>query len=465
MDPRAECTNFLPSTVYASIPMFSTTTTITKVIDGESVSNTYPLHHFEPDGFLNGVLQVTAPVNSTTPGLLVIDRDISLPNGYMFSVLCLGALDAFVYVLDGGNIDPDFPLAILTGTSTELAEGPYVAERKMATFMVTRPGVEETGEYTLIHLDYPIQQAEVLIPEYPTQLFPQFDVPFSGTTWTTPTLDTAAGYTLVISSNGDEYNNPFYLPKYQVDAVYYPELGEEFRLLNLLDNQVSLAFEAPFVLEPTFISPNGYGNTSWRTFSDYKVAHPYASFGILENGLAFMLGDPGSDELDCNIIALPLPHAWADQTMPAGTRIKIRLDSITCLFAPDAIYVGICPDLIDEVPGDWADYPITVGGEQIIQLNADYDVLLFLGINMSTSIIQQITFRVWLETEPDVWVGYRTFYNYQKPITHNIINLLGSPYLNHGGYARAVLSKIEYAEGAGTDVTSLSWSLFGDIGG
>ena len=465
MDPRAECTNFLPSTVYASIPMFSTTTTITKEIDGESVSYTFPLHHFEPDRFLNGVLQVTAPVDSPTPGLLVIDRDISLPNGYMFSVMCFGGLDAFVYVLDGGNIDPDFPLAILTGGNTELEEGSYATWRKMATFMVTRPGVEETGEYTLIHLDYPIPQAEVLIPEYPTQLFPQFDVPFAGTTWATPTLDTAAGYTLVISSNGAEYNDPFYLPKYQADAVYYPELGEEFRLLNLLDNQITLAFEAQFVLEPTFINPYGYGNTSWRTFSDYKLAHPDASFSILENGLGFALGDPGSDELDCNNIALPLPHAWADQTMPPGTRIMVRLDSITFLYSPDSIYVGICPDLIDEVPGNRAVYPITVGGEWIFQLDTDYDALLFIGTFTPTSVIQQINVKVWLETAPDVWVGYRTFYNYQKPIPHKIINLLGSPYLDHGGYARAVLSKIEYAEGEGTDVTSLSWSLFGDIGG
>lgn len=467
MDPRAECTNFLPSTVYASIPMFSTTTTITKEIDGESVSNTFPLHHFEPDRFLNGVLQVTAPVDSPTPGLLVIDRDISLPNGYMFSVMCFGGLDALVYVLDGGNIDPDFPLAILTGGTTELEEGSYATGRKMATFMVTRPGVEETGEYTLIHLDYPIPQAEVLIPEYPTQLFPIVEPPFDGilNRWPTWDYDSVSGKTLAFKDPGGMYNSTVWLPKYKVGEMIVPTLGAEYRLLNLLDGNISLAFEPPFALEPWFVYPYGYAVNTHQNINNLRERYPEAQFTLTGSTVTFNRG-PSIEGLppEYAAISFPLPQTWDGQHMSNGTRVKVRLDSIAEWNGMTTVYAGISSNQVEGYPWDniTGYETITVGEEKVYITDVGQSNLV-LGSPGGYVDISDITFSVWLEAEPGVWLSVTDYYSYVKPIEHKLVTPQNDPYLYQGGYARVVVTDISYGGDTGSDITEIRWAVIGDL--
>lgn len=466
MDPRVDCTNFLPSTIYAEVKTF--TDTIEIIGSGGNDPVFYPVYYMNPGNFLNGVLQVYIPENiSNFYPIVVINRNLTLPNGYMFSIICNGEIGDRVVIMDATKISTiDPPLAILTDNSVESAEGEPVPYRKMVTLMVTRPEGVETGEYTLISLDVPIPKVIVPVVEYPTQHFPSVLVGYDsavGKFIPTP-FDEALGRTLEVRDPGQSWDSQLYLPRWNHSDAKIPALGQEYRLLNRLGRNVSLAFKPVFEFTLNFISPWGYGDTQWRTLNTYKQAHPDASFTLLNDGFIFDLGDAGSDESDCHIVGFPLALEWDGKTLPSNVRVKIRVDSITYLYSQEDVIVGLgATELNDNpmmVPYDY----IQIGQEHILYPNKWFSHLFMGGVSAG-QVIQHIDVKIWLETELDVWVGVKEYYNYHTPIAHKLRNQYSRPYIVKGGYARAVISDIAYAGEPGSAVTEISWSLFGDING
>lgn len=465
MDPRADCTNFLPSAIYAHVKTF--TDSIEIVGAGSNDPVFYPVYYFNPGNFLNGVLHVEIPENfSNFWPIIVINRNLTLPNGYMFSIICHGDIGDRVVIMDATKISTiDPPLAILTDNSVESAEGEPVPYRKMVTLMVTRPEGVETGEYTLISLDVPIPKVIVPVVEYPTQLFPIVEPPFDGilNRWPTWDYDSVSGKTLAFKEPGGTYISTVWLPKYKAGEMIVPTLGAEYRLLNLLDGNISLAFEPPFVLEPWFVYQYGYVVKAHQNINNLRERYPEAQFTLTGSTVTFNRG-PSIEGLppEYAAISFPLPQTWDGQHMSNGTRVKVRLDSIAEWNGMTTVYAGINSNQVESYPWDNEYKAITVGEEKVYWTDVDESNLV-LGDPGWSANISDITFSVWLETDPGVWVSVTDYYNYVKPIEHKLVTPQDYPYLYKGGYARVVVTDISYAGGAGSDITEIRWAVIGDL--
>lgn len=467
MDPRADCTNFLPSAIYAHVKTF--TDSIEIVGAGSNDPVFYPVYYFNPGNFLNGVLHVEIPENiSNFWPIVVINRNLTLPNGYMFSIAGYGNINDSLLIMDASKISIiEPPLTILRDSSVEQQESELVPERKMVTFMVTRPDGVETGEYTLIALDVAIPKEVVPVAEYPTQLFPIVEPPFDGilNRWPTWDYDSVSGKTLAFKDPGGMYNSRVWLPKYKVGEMIVPTLGAEYRLLNLLDGNISLAFEPPFVLEPWFVYQYGYVVKTHQNINNLRERYPEAQFTLTGSTVTFNRG-PSIEGLppEYAAISFPLPQTWDGQHMSNGTRVKVRLDSIAEWNGMTTVYAGISSNQVEGYPWDnnTGYETITVGEEKVYITDVDHSNLV-LGSPGWGADISDITFSVWLETEPGVWLSVTDYYSYVKPIEHKLVTPQNNPYLYQGGYARVVVTDISYGGDTDSDITEIRWAVIGDL--